>query len=520
MPADRAELALADLLPILGAGAEERELDGVVEYALYAPAGELPRADDIRALAGDAVLDVSIEPVPAGWERRWHEFLRPVRVGELVIRPPWIEGGADDLVIDPGVFFGAGTHATTRLCLALLLDSEPGGPLCDWGAGSGVLAVAAARLGWDPVTAVEVDPGALEFILANALRNDVTVKPKWLNLAATPAPWAPTVTANLTRELLLDVAQVAERPPERLLDLGDAGRGRRRGGRRLRRAGPARGAAHRGGGVGGRGARPMIRLAIRVARAQAEPVLAELLELVPGGLEERDVDEETVEYALYGAAGELPDIGELRAVAGGALVDVSTSEVPDGSDWRDWHRPLDVGPLRVRAPWAPERPGALDVVIDPGQAFGTGAHPSTRLTLALLTELPRGGPLADWGCGSGILSVAAARLGFDPVLACDHEREAVAATLAAAAANGVELTATRCDLRRAPGPWAPTVVANLVRPLLLEVAALMERPPERLIASGLELGEVDDVAAAFARHGLGLKARRDGDGWSAILLGR
>jgi ribosomal protein L11 methyltransferase len=266
----------------------------------------------------------------------------------------------------------------------------------------------------------------------------------------------------------------------------------------------------------------MIRLAVRVARSHAEPVLAELLELVPAGLEETDVDADTVEYALYGAPGELPDVGDLRAVAGGALVDVSSSELPDGWDerWREWHRPLDVGPLRVRPPWAPERPGALDVVIDPGQAFGTGAHPSTRLTLELLVALPRGGPLADWGCGSGILSVAAARLGFDPILACDHERAAVAATHAAAAANGLAVTATRCDLRRAPGPWAPTVLANLVRPLLLEIAARMERPPERLIASGLETGEVDDVVAAFERYGLGLEARRDGDGWSAILLGR
>ena len=143
----------------------------------------------------------------------------------------------------------------------------------------------------------------------------------------------------------------------------------------------------------------MIRLAVRVARAQAEPVLAELLELVPGGLEERDVDDETVEYALYGAPGELPDVGELRAVAGGALVDVSTSEVSDGSDWRDWHRPLDVGPLRVRAPWAPERPGALDVVIDPGQAFGTGAHPSTRLTLAAAAPVAAA-PAARWPTGA------------------------------------------------------------------------------------------------------------------------
>jgi ribosomal protein L11 methyltransferase len=264
----------------------------------------------------------------------------------------------------------------------------------------------------------------------------------------------------------------------------------------------------------------VIRLAVRVARAHAEPVLAELLELVPGGLEERDVDADTVEYALYGAAGELPDVGELRALAGGALVDVSTSEVDDGLRWRDWHQPLDVGPLRVRAPWAPVRPGALDVVIDPGQAFGTGAHPSTRLTLELLLDVPAGGPLADWGCGSGVLSVAAARLGFAPVLACDVEPESVAATLAAAGANHVAVEASRCDLRRSPGPWAPTVLANLVRPLLLEVAALIERPPERLIASGLETDEVDEVVEAFARHGLGLAARRDGSGWSAILLAR
>jgi ribosomal protein L11 methyltransferase len=72
----------------------------------------------------------------------------------------------------------------------------------------------------------------------------------------------------------------------------------------------------------------------------------------------------------------------------------------------------------------------------------------------------------------------------------------------------------------ANGPWAPTVTANLVRALLLEVAARIERPPERLIVSGLELGEADEVAAAFARHGLRRAAQRDGDGWSAILLTR
>jgi ribosomal protein L11 methyltransferase len=265
----------------------------------------------------------------------------------------------------------------------------------------------------------------------------------------------------------------------------------------------------------------VIRLAVRVARDQAELVLAELSALAPAGFEERDLGD-VVEYAIYGASGELPDLGELRAAVGGALVDVESTEVGDDWDerWRDWHRPLDAGPLRIRPPWEPARPGALDVVVAPGQAFGTGAHPTTRLSLALLLEVPARGPLADWGCGSGVLALAAARLGFDPVLACDVERESVAATRAAAEANGVSVEVSRCDLRRAPGPWAPTVTANLVRPLLLEVAARMERAPERLIASGLEDGEAEEVVAAFARRGLSLASRRDGDGWSAILLTR
>jgi ribosomal protein L11 methyltransferase len=279
----------------------------------------------------------------------------------------------------------------------------------------------------------------------------------------------------------------------------------------------------------------VIRLAVRVAREHAEIVAAELLALAPAGLEEVDVDDGTVELAIYGAAGELPDVGEMRAAAGDALVDVSASALPDDWDerWRRWHQPLGAGPLWIRPPWVEPRPDALDVVIDPGLAFGTGAHPSTRLTLELLVELPAAGALADWGCGSGILTIAAARLGFEPVLACDVDPRAVEATLKAARTNGIaaveappdgtvraRIVAGLVDVRREPGPWAPTVTANLVRPLLLDVAAVMETPPERLIASGLLVDEVDEVATAFARHGLAPAARRDGDGWSAILLTR
>jgi len=216
--ADRAEVALAALLPLFSAGVEEREVDGDVEYSLYAPSGELPGRHDIAALVGDALVDVVSEPVAEGWERRWHEFLRPVRVGEIVVRPPWIEGDPGDLVIDPGVFFGAGTHATTQLCLQLLQDEAPGGPLCDWGAGTGVLAIAAARLGWEPVVAVEVEPRAIEQISLNAMANRVAVTTRWLDLTAEPAPWTPVAVANLPRTVLCEV--LVERPPKRLIASG------------------------------------------------------------------------------------------------------------------------------------------------------------------------------------------------------------------------------------------------------------------------------------------------------------
>ena len=268
----------------------------------------------------------------------------------------------------------------------------------------------------------------------------------------------------------------------------------------------------------------MIRLAVRVARADAELVLAELLELAPAGMEERDVSASTVEYVLYGPPGELPALPALRAAAGSALVDVSTSEVAEdwAERWKTFHRAVDVGGLRVRPPWEPARGDAsegIELVIDPGQAFGTGAHHTTRLCLELMLDAEPGGALADWGCGTGVLAIAAARLGWGPVLACDHDPAAVEATRANAAVNGVPaLDVARVDLRAEAGPWAPTVVANLVRPLLLEVARRMTRPPERLIVSGLLRGEADEIAAAFAFHGLREIGRRHSGEWTALRL--
>ena len=221
--ADLAELTLANLLPLLGDGAEERDLGGSVEYAVYLPEGELPPAEAVRALGGEGVMGTVTEPVTGDWRRSYLEHLRPVRAGALTIRPPWLEGSPGDIVIDPDTTFGAGTHESTRLSLELLQRTTPSSPaaLCDWGAGSGVLAIAAARLGWEPVTALELDPAAAAVIAANARANGVEVDVRApFDLLTEQAPWAPAVVANLTPVLHRGVAGRLQRPPERLIAAG------------------------------------------------------------------------------------------------------------------------------------------------------------------------------------------------------------------------------------------------------------------------------------------------------------
>jgi ribosomal protein L11 methyltransferase len=275
----------------------------------------------------------------------------------------------------------------------------------------------------------------------------------------------------------------------------------------------------------------MIRLAVRVPRAHAEIVLAELLELAPSGVEEVDVDAETVEYAVYGAPGELPAIGDVRAAAGataGIPVDVSSSEIADdwAQRWREFHRPLVIGrELTVRPPW--EAPGdtELDVVIDPGQAFGTGAHATTALCLELLlAEAREGAPGAsprscvDLGCGSGVLAIVAARLGFAPVLALDYDPLAIAATDENARRAGVSVTARRLDLRVEQVPDADLALANVLAGPLLAWARTQERLAPRLILSGLLATEADRVAQAYAARGLRERTRRVRGDWAALLL--
>lgn len=339
----------------------------------------------------------------------------------------------------------------------------------------------------------------------------------------------------------------------------------------------------------------MIRLALRVRSVDAELVLADLLELAPSGVEEiglpaADGGEDLVEYAVYGAPGELPALPDVRAVVGGALVEVSTSEVPDdwSERWKQFHQAVlieaakeetskeetskeeastedfpteDPPPKRagqclfVRPPWeAPSvRTDALEIVIDPAQAFGTGAHATTRLCLELLLAIAASDPardaVLDVGCGSGVLAIAARKLGYGPVLALDNDRESVLATVANAAVNSVEIEARRFDLRGEVLPLlaldgdgdgvpevlsAPAnskaalyeaertvVLANLLRPLLLELSATMPASPRHLIASGLLREQADEVTDAFAkRFGLRERVRLQRGEWAALWLTR
>jgi ribosomal protein L11 methyltransferase len=272
----------------------------------------------------------------------------------------------------------------------------------------------------------------------------------------------------------------------------------------------------------------VIRLAVRCSPELADLVLAELTVLAPNGVEE-ERGPGYVEYAIYGGEGELPELGELDASVGEGRIEVSATEIPDdwADRWRDFHKPLLVGGrLWLRPSWEPARDGAIDVVVDPGQAFGTGAHPTTRLCLELLLELAgeggAAGPLTDLGTGSGVLAIAAAKLGWGPVRGYDHEAPALEAAAVNAAANGVELGLERTNLRESLPPLAPTVVANMTSPILKAVAAQLpgQEIPRTLVCSGILPGELDEVAAAFGGAGLEERERRIEGDWAALLLRR
>jgi len=188
-----------------------------------------------------------------------------------------------------------------------------------------------------------------------------------------------------------------------------------------------------------------------------------MLELFPTGFEEVDSDGSVELIAYTDALGEE----QLWHAFGG----VRGEDV--AADWRErwktFHRPVRVGPLWIGPPWEEPATDATAVVIDPGRAFGTGGHPTTQLCIEALLDLDRGS-LLDVGCGSGVLSIAAAKLGFGPVVAIDADEHAVEATQANAVANSVAVDARVVDATGAELPESDVALANITRPTLVALA--------------------------------------------------
>ena len=233
---------------------------------------------------------------------------------------------------------------------------------------------------------------------------------------------------------------------------------------------------------------------------------AELLQRFPAGLEEAALGE-FVELAVYVDADAE---GELRT----RFPDVTVASVPAGWEerWKEFHRPTWAADIWIGPPWI-ERPAeSKSVVVDPGRAFGTGAHPTTRAVIEALASVRRGSVL-DAGCGSGVVAVAAVLLGFGPVHAVDLDPVAVEVAQETARTNAVTLAVRQADVLDDALPSTDVLVANIE---LRVVESLLERATARtVITSGYYLSDRPD--ASGWRH----VRRVELEGWAAdVWAGR
>jgi ribosomal protein L11 methyltransferase len=234
-----------------------------------------------------------------------------------------------------------------------------------------------------------------------------------------------------------------------------------------------------------------------------------------------------------------PLVGAVRDRWPAEVVAVDLDAALDA--WRAYARPVVVADrLVVRPPWAPGSPGSgdlIDVAIDPARVFGSGAHPSTRLALAALVDVVRGGERAlDVGCGSGVLAIATLLLGAGSAVGVDIDPDALAATRANAGRNGVAerltiaadvdslLTDARAGgVRRPPvGGAYDIVVANLLLPDLVVVAPdvcrAAARPAASVVVSGILAGQRAAALAPFTAAAFEPVDEREEDGWLGLTL--
>lgn len=197
--------------------------------------------------------------------------------------------------------------------------------------------------------------------------------------------------------------------------------------------------------------------------------------------------------------------------------------------WKEHARPIEIGDwLVLRPAWWPARDGGeqerIEVVVDPGASFGLGDHPTTRLCAAALGRLVRPGEqVLDMGCGSGVLSIVACRLGARGAIAVDIAPDAVLAAERNAAINGVS---DQVDVRLGavvPSVTADVVVANILAPVLVELCRdLVDAvaPGGRLVLSGLLADRHAHVLEAYRSAGLTFEELSESDGWCALVFSR
>jgi ribosomal protein L11 methyltransferase len=243
---------------------------------------------------------------------------------------------------------------------------------------------------------------------------------------------------------------------------------------------------------------------------------------LPGGLHLHE-DGEEVELRILASEG-TPGEDELKALAGARLLGSSVAEVSD--DWRerriDRYEPLVIGErFLVRPDWAPAGGDdrLTEIVLEQSSAFGTGLHPTTQACLAMLAELEPGGSLADYGCGSGVLSLAAAKLGFAPIVAVDVSEETVAAARRNAERNRTEVDVRLLDLAAEIPPAAETIFANVPPEVHVALTPRLREVPARAVVSGFHDDEISAVTASWAAAcGLEIADEVRANEWIALLL--
>ena len=213
----------------------------------------------------------------------------------------------------------------------------------------------------------------------------------------------------------------------------------------------------------------------------------------------------------------------------GVKAEIEYTTIPD-EDWKLSYRrhftTERIGDrLVVRPPWEPMPENGIVVTLDPGLAFGTGKHETTRACLEYIDSLAEeGGSFLDMGCGSGILSISAAKLGFLPVAGFDVDQEAVDASVENAAANGVSVEYFKYGLGakvKRELPKSDLVAANILGPLLIRFAdEIVPCVGKRLIISGILSELYQDVLAVYVSRGLREISRRTIGEWTTGLLVR